>query len=164
MRVCGRESERGGRGAERRGGKRVDVSAGIPVPLATYGNVIRGAFRRMLSCVFALLRNHVVLSRPLRPLHPPFSPRVSFSCLPSALPLPDNGNRCQWRGFVPVSLASGASRETSEIRVCDDAGNGAPFLRRECAGFGRFGIVRVVLDALINSRLTSVGVITFHPG
>lgn len=68
-----------GRGGERQrwnAGRRVERTWGrlCGIPAATYGNVIR-AFRRMLSCVFALLRNR---------------PRVRVT-----LVLPDKGNQCQ---------------------------------------------------------------------
>lgn len=71
---CAGDEERRRRRGE--GAARGERGAGerlCGIPAATYGNVIR-AFRRMLSCVFALLRN--------RP------PRVT-------LVRPDKGNQCQ---------------------------------------------------------------------
>lgn len=75
------------------GREREDVSAGFPA--ATYGNAIR-AFRRMLSCVFALLRNR--LSRV----------RVT-------LVHPDKGNQCQCA--LSYIHAPDAESENAEIMI-----------------------------------------------
>lgn len=74
----GKEKEEKGKGERE---KSVRTSLQGSSRSATYGNVIR-AFRWMLSCVFALLRNHVVLpSRSTLPF-------LSFLSLSSSSPFP----------------------------------------------------------------------------
>lgn len=112
----------GGRSAERekerkneRGrGKDVRTSLrGFSRP-ATYGNVIR-AFRWMLSCVFALLRNHVVLpSRSTLPSSS-FSPYLAFFAFS-----PQRESMSMRKRFVSVFLLDFrpvCPKETSKIRV-----------------------------------------------
>lgn len=101
---------------ERKGEKREDASLQGSSRSATYGNVIR-AFRWMLSCVFALLRNHVVLpSRSLSSSLFSFLSFLSFPCLPS---------RC-----TLTCLRASLPSSTKRIDVNANAPLYSPFLLR----------------------------------
>lgn len=111
--AVGREKERKNeRGRE--GEKSVRTSLrGFSRP-ATYGNVIR-AFRWMLSCVFALLRNHVVL--PSRSTLPSsfFFPYLAFFAFS-----PQKESMSMRKRFVSMFLLDFrlmCPKETSKIRV-----------------------------------------------
>lgn len=102
------------RGKMREGEKSVRTSLrGFSRP-ATYGNVIR-AFRWMLSCVFALLRNHVVL--PSRSTLPSsfFFPYLAFFAFS-----PQKESMSMRKRFVSMFLLDFrlmCPKETSKIRV-----------------------------------------------